>query len=104
MRRQGGGVIVNVSSMTSRMVLPGVGGYSPRSRAQHALQAPAESSHPTGIVCRSCTRPVTATEFHRSLAAGARVGGDSWAVKAHSAEFVAEAIVGVIGSGERRSY
>ena len=28
MRRQGGGAIVNVSSMTSRMVLPGAGAYS----------------------------------------------------------------------------
>jgi len=43
---------------------------------------------------------VTATEFHQSLAAGGRVGGDSWSVKAHSAELVAEAIVGVIRSGE----
>jgi hypothetical protein len=35
-----------------------------------------------------------------SLAAGARVGGDSWAGKARSAESVAEAIVGVIQSGD----
>ncbi len=43
---------------------------------------------------------VTATEFHQSLAAGGRVGGGSWTVKPHTAESVAEAIVGVIESGE----
>ena len=101
MRRQGGGVIVNVSSMTSRMVLPGVGGYSATKSALNMLsQVARRELAPDGIVVSIVYPSVTATEFHRSLAAGARVGGDSWAVKAHSAEFVAEAIVGVIGSGE----
>jgi short-subunit dehydrogenase len=43
---------------------------------------------------------VTATEFHRSLAAGGMVGGGSRSVKPHTAEFVAEAILGLIASGE----
>jgi short-subunit dehydrogenase len=54
---------------------------------------------PDGIVVSIVYPSVTATEFHQSLAAGARVG-DPWAVRAHSAESVAEAIVGVIQSGE----
>jgi len=55
---------------------------------------------PDGIVVSIVYPSVTATEFHQSLAAGARVGGNSWAVRAaHSAESVAEAIVGVIESG-----
>ena len=55
---------------------------------------------PDGIVVSIVYPSVTATEFHQSLAAGARVGGDSRAVRADTAESVAEAIVGVIESGE----
>ena len=101
MRRQGGGAIVNVSSMTSRMVLPGVGGYSATKAALNMLsQVARRELAPDGIVVSTVYRSVTATEFHQSLAAGAQVGGDSWSVKADSAESVAEAIVGVIRSGE----
>jgi len=83
------------------MVLPGVGGYSATKSALNMLsQVARRELAPDGIVVSIVYPSVTATEFHRSLAAGARVGGDSWAVKAHSAESVAEAIVGVIGSGE----
>jgi short-subunit dehydrogenase len=101
MRRQGAGVIVNVSSMTSRMVLPGVGGYSATKSALNMLsQVARRELAPDGIVVSIVYPSVTATEFHQSLAAGARVDGNSWAVRADSAESVAEAIVGVIGSGE----
>ena len=101
MRRQGGGVIVNVSSMTSRMVLPGVGGYSATKAALNMLsQVARRELAPDGIVVSIVYPAVTATEFHQSLAAGGRVGGGSWAPTPHSAEHVAEAIVGVIGSGE----
>ena len=101
MRRQGAGVIVNVSSMTSRMVLPGVGGYSASKAALNMIsQVARRELAPDGIVVSIVYPSVTATEFHESLAAGARVGGHSWAVRAHSAESVAEALVGVIESGE----
>jgi short-subunit dehydrogenase len=101
MRRQGGGAIVNVSSMTSRMILPGVGGYSATKAALNMLsQVARRELAPDGIVVSVVYPAVTATEFHQSLAAGGRVGGGSWAAKPHSAEHVAEAIVGVIGSGE----
>ena len=101
MRRQGAGVIVNVSSMTSRMVLPGVGGYAATKAALNMIsQVARRELAPDGIVVSIVYPSVTATEFHQSLAAGARVGGNSWAVRAHSAESVAEAIVGVIESGE----
>jgi len=101
MRRQGRGAIVNVSSMTSRMVLPGVGGYSATKAALSMLSQVARLElAPDGIVVSIVYPSVTATEFHQSLAAGARVGGGSWSVKADSAESVAEAIVGVIQSGE----
>jgi short-subunit dehydrogenase len=55
---------------------------------------------PDGIVVSVVYPAVTATEFHQSLAAGGRVGGGSWSVKPHTAEFVAEAILGLIASGE----
>jgi Short-chain dehydrogenases of various substrate specificities len=101
MRKQGGGAIVNVSSMTSRMVLPGVGGYSATKAALNLLsQVARRELAPDGIVVSVVYPSVTATEFHQSLAAGGRVGGGSWAPKPHSAEYVAEAILGVIGSGE----
>jgi short-subunit dehydrogenase len=101
MRRQGGGAIVNVSSMTSRMVLPGAGAYSATKSALNMLsQVARRELAPDGIVVSLVYPSVTATEFHQSLAAGGRVGGDSWAVTPHSAESVAEAIVRVILSGE----
>jgi short-subunit dehydrogenase len=101
MRRQGGGAIVNVSSMTSRMVLPGVGGYSATKSALNMLsQVGRRELAPDGIVVSIVYPSVTATEFHQSLAAGGRVGGGSWAPKPHSAESVAEAILDAIQSGD----
>jgi short-subunit dehydrogenase len=101
MRKQGGGAIVNVSSMTSRMVLPGVGGYSATKAALNMLSAVARKELASdGIVVSIVYPAVTATEFHQSLAAGGMVGGGSRRVKPHSAEFVAEAILGLIVSGE----
>src|ERR1035437_5815654 len=101
MRRQGGGVIVNVSSMTSRMVLQGVGGYSATKSALNMLsQVARRELAPDGIVVSIVYPSVTATEFHQSLAAGGRVGGGSWTPKPHSAESVAEAILGAIQSDE----
>jgi short-subunit dehydrogenase len=101
MRKQGGGAIVNVSSMTSRMVLPGVGGYSATKSALNMLSAVARKElAPDGIVVSIVYPAVTATEFHQSLAAGRMVGGGSRSVKPHTAEFVAEAILGLIASGE----
>jgi NADP-dependent 3-hydroxy acid dehydrogenase YdfG len=101
MRKHGGGAIVNVSSMTSRMVLPGVGSYAATKSALNMLSQVARKELETdGIVVSTVYPAVTATEFHQSLAAGGRVGGGSWTVKPHSAESVAEAILGLIASGD----
>ena len=102
MRRQGGGAIVNVSSMTSRMVLPGLGGYAATKSALNMLsQVARRELEADGIVVSTVYPSVTATEFHQSLAAGGQVGGGSWGGPApHTAEFVAEAILGVIQSGD----
>jgi short-subunit dehydrogenase len=102
MRRQGRGVIVNVSSATSRMVLPGVGAYSATKSALNMLSDVARREFAAdGIVVSVVYPSVTATEFHSALRAGARVGGwGAGRIEPHSAEAVAEAIIGVIRSGE----
>jgi short-subunit dehydrogenase len=101
MRMQGGGAIVNVSSMTSRMVLPGVGGYSATKSALNMLsQVARRELAPDGIVVSTVYPSVTATEFHQSLAAGGRVGGGGSGPTPHTAESVAEAILSLIESGE----
>jgi short-subunit dehydrogenase len=100
MRKQGRGTIVNVSSMTSRMVLPGVGAYAATKAALNMLsQVARRELEPDGIAVSVVYPAVTATEFHQSLAAGGRVGG-SWGPTPHTAEYVAQAILGVIGSGD----
>jgi NADP-dependent 3-hydroxy acid dehydrogenase YdfG len=104
MRKQGGGAIVNVSSMTSRMVLSGIGSYAATKSALNMLsQVARKELEPDGIVVSTVYPAVTATEFHQSLAAGGRVGGGSWSVQPHSAESVAEAILGLIVSGDEEA-
>ena len=101
MRRQGGGAIVNVSSATTKMVLPGVGGYSATKAALNMLSEVARREfEPDGIVVSLVQPAVTATEFHSSLRAGARVGGGWGGPPPDPPEKVAEAIIGVIHSGE----
>ncbi|MFI5259413.1 MAG: SDR family oxidoreductase [Candidatus Limnocylindrales bacterium] len=104
MRRQGGGAIINVSSMTSRMVLPGIGAYAASKAALNMLsQVARRELAPDGIVVSIVYPAVTATEFHQSLAAGGLVGGRSGAPQPHSAETVAEAILGLIRSGDEEA-
>jgi NADP-dependent 3-hydroxy acid dehydrogenase YdfG len=104
MRRQGGGAIVNVSSMTSRMVLPGAGGYVATKSALNMIsQVARRELAPDGIVVSIVYPSVTATEFHQSLASGGMVGGGSGAPAPHAPELVAGAILGLIESGEEEA-
>lgn len=104
MRKQGGGAIVNVSSMTSRMVLPGAGAYAATKAALNMLsQVARRELAADGIVVSAVYPAVTATEFHQSLRAGGRVGGGGWAPQPHPAEKVAEAILGLIESGDEET-
>jgi NAD(P)-dependent dehydrogenase (short-subunit alcohol dehydrogenase family) len=104
MRKQGGGAIVNVSSMTSRMVLPGVGGYSATKAGLNMLSAVARRELAgDGIAVSTIYPAVTATEFHQSLAAGARVGGGWSGPPPQSPEKVAEAILALIESGDEEA-
>jgi short-subunit dehydrogenase len=98
MRAQGGGAIVNVSSATTRMVVPGLGPYSSTKSALNQLSATARVEWAAdGIVVSTVFPRVTATEFHRSLRAGTARGGS---VQPHPPELVAEAILLAIRTGE----
>jgi short-subunit dehydrogenase len=100
MRARGGGAIVNVSSGTSRMVLPGVGAYAATKAALNMLSLVArEEFAPDGIVVSLVYPSVTATEFHDKLRAGVmRAGGGG--LTPHSPRYVAKAIVRAIRTGE----
>ena len=98
MRAQGGGVIVNVSSGTTRMILPGVGPYSSTKSALNQLSATARAEWAADGIAVSIVYPgVTATEFHQSLRAGSFRGGR---VEPRPPEVVAEAILAAIRTGE----
>ena len=99
MRARGGGAIVNVSSTTTRMVIPGVGAYSATKSALNQLSATARAEWAADGIAVSVVSPgITATEFHQSLRAGSMRGGAH--SKAHSPELVAEAIRRAIETGD----
>jgi NAD(P)-dependent dehydrogenase (short-subunit alcohol dehydrogenase family) len=107
MRRQGGGAIVNVSSGTVRMPrMQGVGGYAATKAALGALSTAARNELAADGIAVSIVYPfVTATEFHTSLRAGQlrqRPVGTAWAPPGPP-ERVAEAILGLVRSGEEEA-
>jgi short-subunit dehydrogenase len=103
MRAAGRGAIVNVSSGTTRMVLPGVGAYAASKAALNILSAVARAEWAgDGIVVSTVYPGVTATEFHDVLRAGAlhpsrRGGGDP-------PEKVAGVILGLVESGAPEAF
>ena len=99
MRARGGGAIVNVSSNTTRMVIPGIGAYSATKSALNQLSATARAEWAADGIAVSVVYPsITATEFHQSLRAGSMRGGAH--IRAHSPELVAEAIRRAIETGD----
>ncbi|MGO9961789.1 MAG: SDR family NAD(P)-dependent oxidoreductase [Solirubrobacteraceae bacterium] len=98
MRAQGCGAIVNVSSGTSRMVLPGVGAYAATKSALNMLSLVARAELISdGIVVSIVYPSVTATEFHDTLAAGSRPRRAG--MTAHSPLYVARVIVRALRTG-----
>ena len=98
MRAQGGGAIVNVSSNTTRMVIPGIGPYSATKCALNQLSATARAEWAADGVVVSVVHPsVTATEFHQTLRAGSMRDGGRLVPEAP--EVVARAILEAIRSG-----
>lgn len=103
MRRQGGGSIINVSSGTTRRVLPGVGAYAATKAGLNMLSAVARRElADDGIVVSTVYPFITATEFHDVLRAG-RLASGAGRPPAQSAEEVAGAILGLIRSGDEEA-
>ncbi|NJC70872.1 SDR family NAD(P)-dependent oxidoreductase [Planosporangium thailandense] len=103
MRAEGGGSIVNVSSGTTRGVLPGVGAYAATKAGLNMLSAVARQElADDGIVVSTVYPFITATEFHDVLRAG-RLANGSGRPPAQSAEEVAAAILGLLRSGDEEA-
>ncbi|HEY6537932.1 MAG TPA: SDR family oxidoreductase [Candidatus Dormibacteraeota bacterium] len=98
MARQTSGAIVNVSSGTSRRVIPGLGAYAATKAALNMLSEVARKEFASKGVTVSLILPgITATEFHHSLRAGKMVGGGGGAAAAP--ELVAAAILEAARTG-----
>lgn len=103
MRAQGGGSIVNVSSGTSRMVLPGTGAYAATKSALNMLSAVARRElADAGIVVSTVYPFITDTDFHRTLRAG-QLGQRPGGPAPHAPETVAEAIMRLVASGDEEA-
>jgi short-subunit dehydrogenase len=100
MTRQGEGAIVNVSSMTSLMAIPGLGAYAATKSALNMLSNVANAEFaPLGVVVSLVLPGIVQSEFHSSLRAG-RIS--EWAGRraALPAEAVADAILEAVRTGE----
>jgi len=100
MTRQSAGSIVNVSSGTSLMVLPGLGAYAATKSALNMLSKVAREEFAAAGVVVSLVYPgITKSEFHDSLRAGHGPGG-AGGRPAAPAELVAEVILEAVRSGD----
>ena len=101
MRAQGSGRIVNISSGTTRMALPGVGAYAATKSAVNMLTAVARRELESDGIAVSLVLPsITATEFgggRYQPGQEARPG-----IVAHSPEYVGRVIVRALRTGEER--
>ncbi len=101
MRAQGSGRIVNISSGTTRTVLPGVGGYAASKSALNMLTAVARAElEPDGITVSLVLPSITATEFgggRYQPGREIRLG-----MIAHSPDYVAHVILRALRTGEER--
>lgn len=101
MRAAGFGRIVNISSGTTRMALPGVGAYAATKAAVNMLSAVARKELADENIAVSLVLPsITATEFgdgRYQPGQEARPG-----MVAHSAEYVGRVILRVLRTGEER--
>src|SRR5258708_21951565 len=108
MRAQGGGVIVNVSSGTSKMTLPGVGPYSSTKYALNAITLTARQELPADNIRVGLVDPgITATAFHDHLAnAGEWRGprGQARALALETPEQVAEKLLEAVRTQAAQVY
>ncbi|MCD2192612.1 SDR family NAD(P)-dependent oxidoreductase [Actinomycetospora endophytica] len=98
MRGRGGGAIVNISSGTTRRVIPGLGAYAATKSALNMLSAVArEEFAGDGIVVSTVLPTYTDSEFHDVLQAGATEHRAP--VAADTSEHVAEEILRAVETG-----
>jgi NADP-dependent 3-hydroxy acid dehydrogenase YdfG len=103
MRQRGGGSIVNVSSGTTLMLPVGTGAYAATKAALNMMSRTARAELAADGIAVSTVYPfVTATEFHDVLRAGRRPERRA-GLEPHAPEVVAEAIVGLVRSGDEES-
>jgi NAD(P)-dependent dehydrogenase (short-subunit alcohol dehydrogenase family) len=103
MRQRGGGSIVNVSSGTTLMLPVGTGAYAATKAALNMMSRTARAELAADGIAVSTVYPfVTATEFHDALRAGRRPERRP-GLEPHAPEVVAEAIVGLVRSGDEES-
>jgi len=105
MRRQGRGTIMNISSGTALMHLPGMSPYASSKRALAGISLAARQELEKDKIVVSVVYPyITLTEFERNTIRAIPVPEDEMEptgpYPADSAEFVAEKIVGGILSGD----
>lgn len=104
MRRQGEGVIVNISSGTALMHLPNMSAYSASKRALAGISLTAREELKDDNITVSVVYPyITATEFEKNTIKGDGENGEQVSeapFPPDSAEYVAEKILEGIESGE----
>src|SRR5664279_5115962 len=101
MRARGSGRIVNISSGTTRMALPGVGAYAATKAAVNMLTAVARRELEADGIAVSLVLPsITATEF----GGGRYQPGEQPrpGMVAHSAEYVSMVVLRALRTGEER--
>ncbi|GAA1968631.1 hypothetical protein GCM10009776_34670 [Microbacterium deminutum] len=104
MRRQRAGSIINVSSGTSLMTLPGVSAYAASKAALNKLSEVARVELAEDGITVSTLYPfITATEFHSSLRAGADAVRSSNAPAPQSAGEVAAVLLDLLRTGVERA-
>jgi len=94
--------IINVSSGVTLMAMPGSATYSSSKSGLNQLSAVARNElQPDGIVVSTIYPFVTATELDESMRGASVTADDSsgWRPTPHTAEHVAESIIGLIRSG-----
>ncbi|MCL5113555.1 MAG: SDR family oxidoreductase [Patescibacteria group bacterium] len=110
MRKQGGGMIVNISSGTSLMYLPNMSAYSSTKRMINALSLTAREELKKDSIIVNVVYPyITLTDFEKNMLEGndfvkPAQGENSNLPPADSAEFIAKKILEVIKTEKAQQY
>lgn len=105
MRKQGGGVIINISSGTSLMALPHMSAYSSLKRALNGISLTAREELAKDKICVSLVYPyITLTDFDKNMMGEESEietpGEDNGLPPPDKAEYIAEKILLGIKTGE----